>query len=112
MHDIKAGAEKTRGLFASATRDDKNGVVIVKVVNAAATPTEVEINLAGAGELSGAGEAVVLTSDSPRDENTIEEPTKVSPKTTKLTVSGPKFTRTFPGNSLTVLRIGMSNVNR
>ena len=55
---------------------------------------------------NGEAKAIVLTSASPRDENTIDQPTKVSPKTERLTVTSPKFTRSFPGNSLTVLRIG------
>ena len=105
VHDIRSESEKTRALFASATRDEKKGDIIVKVVNAAATASDVELNLAGAPKLSGAAQAIVLTSASPRDENTIDQPTKVSPRTETLTVRGPKFTHTFPGNSLTVLRI-------
>ena len=107
IHDIKNSLTVTRGLFASATRDSKSGEVIVKVVNAAATPTETEINLHGIGKLSGAAQAIVLTSDNPKDENSLDEPTKVSPKTEKLSLAGPKFKHTFPGNSLTILRAGI-----
>ena len=47
----------------------------------------------------------MLTSESGADENSLAEPTKVSPKIEKLKVSGNKFSRAFPGNSFTVLRL-------
>lgn len=95
----------TKTLFASATRDEKTGDIIVKVVNAAAAPLETEVDLAGAGELPGTGQAIVLTSANPKDENTLDEPAKVAPKAAPLKFTGSKFTRAFPGNSLTILRI-------
>jgi len=39
------------------------------------------------------------------DENSLAEPCKVAPRTEELTLPGPLFTRSFLGNSLTVLRI-------
>jgi alpha-L-arabinofuranosidase len=48
---------------------------------------------------------IVLTSEKPTDENSLEEPLKVSPKTETLKLSGTKFKHTFPGNSLTILRV-------
>ncbi len=106
VHDLKNTLSATRGMFASATRDTKSGEVIVKVVNAASTPTETDINLRGIGKLAGPAQAIVLTSENPKDENSLEEPTKVSPKTERINLAGPKFRHTFPGNSLTVLRVG------
>jgi alpha-L-arabinofuranosidase len=47
----------------------------------------------------------VLTSENATDENSLEAPTKVSPKTEAVSFSGSTFTRNFPGNSLTVLRL-------
>jgi len=104
VHDLKNTLSVTRGLFASATRDSKSGEVIVKVVNASATPTEAEVNLRGIKKLTGDAQAIVLTSEDPKDENSLEEPTKVSPKTEKLKLAGQKFKHTFPGNSFTILR--------
>jgi alpha-L-arabinofuranosidase len=106
IHDLKNTLTVTRGLFASATRDTKSGEVIVKVVNADSAPTQVDINLHGLKKSSGAAQVVVLTSGDPKDENSLEEPTKVSPKTERINLSGSKFKHTFPGNSLTILRVG------
>jgi alpha-L-arabinofuranosidase len=81
----------------------------VKVVNTSAGPLETQLNLAGANNLSGKGTATVLTSDSPTDENSLDNPTKVSPKTEPVNFSGTTLTRTFPGNSFTVLRLKAKN---
>jgi alpha-L-arabinofuranosidase len=51
----------------------------------------------------------VLTSPNAEDENSLEEPTKVSPKAETVSIPGPKFSRELPGNSLTVLRIPAKN---
>lgn len=105
IHDIKNSPTVTRGLFASAVKDNQSGEVIVKVVNAAATPTETMINLNGAGKLAPSAAAVVLTSENPKDENTLAEPTKVSPRDLTLPVRAAKINHAFPGNSLTVIRV-------
>jgi alpha-L-arabinofuranosidase len=94
-----------KSLCASAARDEKSGDIILKVVNASAQSLETQIDLTGAGSLTGIGKAIVLTSASPLDENTLEEPTKVSPKTETIQFSGTSLTRLFPANSLTVLRL-------
>jgi alpha-L-arabinofuranosidase len=95
-------------LFTSAARDDKSGDVILKVVNASFESLAAQIELKGAGALTGSGKAVVLTSGNPLDENTLEDPTKVSPKTEMVQFSGNLLTRSFPGNSLTVIRLTTS----
>jgi len=97
-----------KSLFASAARDDKSGDVILKVVNAYFEPLTTKIELKGASSLTGSGKAVVLTSGNPLDENTLDDPTKVSPKTELLQFSGNVLTRSFPGNSLTVIRLTTS----
>jgi len=105
IHELKNVRQSMKSLFASATTDKKTGDIIVKVVNCAANPTEAEIDLSGAGKLGATASAIVLTSESPKDENTLDEPTKVSPRTETVKVGGSKFTRSFPGNSFTILRI-------
>jgi len=79
--------------------------IILKVVNTAAQPVETAITLDGISKIAGNARAIVLTSANPTDENSLTEPRKVQPRTEELTLAGPKFTRSFPGNSVTVLRI-------
>jgi alpha-L-arabinofuranosidase len=97
-----------KSLCASAARDDGSGDVILKVVNASSESLETRIDLKGTGTLTGSGKAIVLTSGSSLDENTLEEPMKVSPKTEMVQFSGNFLTRSFPGNSLTVIRLTTS----
>lgn len=77
----------------------------MKVVNTAADPTEATIDLAGLAMIPGPARVIVLSSEDPTDENSLAEPRKVSPRVEEVTLSGPRFTRRFPGNSFTVLRI-------
>jgi alpha-L-arabinofuranosidase len=75
------------------------------VVNGSADPLATSVSLKGAKQLPGSAQAIVLTSENPADENSLEAPTKVSPKTQTLSLSGSELNHTFPGNSVTVLRI-------
>jgi alpha-L-arabinofuranosidase len=104
VQEVADTRANVKSLCASASRDDKSGDIILKVVNAAFETLETKIDLKGVGTLSGSGEAIVLTSVSPLDENTLEEPTRVSPKTEMVKLSGTTLTHSFPGNSLTVIR--------
>jgi len=105
IHDLNYDmTSKVASLYSVAATDARTGDYIVKVVNASANPTEVEINL-GAAKLTGQGTASVLTSASGKDENTLAEPMKVSPKTEAISFSGATIKRSFPGNSFTVLRL-------
>jgi alpha-L-arabinofuranosidase len=63
------------------------------------------VALDGAKNLTGKGTAIVLTSESGTDENSLTEPTKISPKTEPVSFTGTSLTRSFPGNSFTVLRL-------
>ena len=110
IHDINYDAGgKVTSLYAVAATDEKSGDLIVKVVNANAGPLETDVDLSGAKNLTGQGTATVLTSESGADENSLAEPTKVSPKTEPVNFSGTNFKRSFPGNSFTVLRLKTKN---
>jgi alpha-L-arabinofuranosidase len=93
---------KLKSLYAVAGRSRDE--VVLKVVNVAFDPQEAEIRLNGCTSIR-SGTAIVLASESPEDENTLEEPFKVSPKVSKLAASGTTLRHTFPANSVTVLRL-------
>ena len=103
VHDLDYRPLKS--LFASATHDSKTGDIILKVVNGANSPMSTDIHLRGAKNFYGLAKAIVLTSKSPLDENSLEEPAKVSPKTDTFSFQGDDLHRTFPANSVTVLRL-------
>jgi len=85
---------------------EKGGEVILKVVNASAEEQTAEVRLNGIKKVQGPATAIVLTSESPTDENTLENPTRVVPVTKTVEISGPNFTYTFRPNSLTIFRLG------
>jgi alpha-N-arabinofuranosidase len=94
-----------QNLYASASFDKPSEEVVLKIVNAAASPREVRINLTGAGAIKKIGKAYVLASADLKAENSFEGPTKVSPVVRPVTAAR-EFSYTLAPNSLTVLRIG------
>ena len=105
VHDIKDAFEATQRIYASSVLDKSTGDAIVKIVNTAAEPTQVDLTLDGANKASVGAKMMVLSSATSKDENSIREPEKVSPKSATVKVAGGMLQETLPGNSFTVLRI-------
>jgi alpha-L-arabinofuranosidase len=93
------------GLFVSAARDDASGDIIIKAVNASQENVEAAIDLEGVKTVSPTAQAIVLAGDSLADQNTFENPAKVSPRTLALEGVAPQFNYRIIPNSFTVLRI-------
>jgi alpha-L-arabinofuranosidase len=91
-------------VLAIAGLDSKSGDIIVKVVNSAAEPAPMVVNVVG-GPSPGSGTVTVLASDNPLDENSFEQPAKVVPRTSRLEVRGPAIPHTFPPYSLSIIRM-------
>lgn len=104
VQEISDKTLAVKSLIMSAAKDEKSGDVILKVVNASARSIKTQIDLKDAKAFTGKGKAIVLTSASPLDENTLENPKKVYPKTEDVKLTGTGCKRTFPGNSLTIIR--------
>jgi alpha-N-arabinofuranosidase len=92
------------GLYASASLDERAGEVILKLVNTAPSEREVSVNLAGARGVRG-GKALVLSGADLKAENSLDEPTRVSPVERPLAVTSGDFTYSLAPNSMTVLRV-------
>jgi len=101
------GQKKLPALFASATRDSTSGFVYVKLVNALSTAQEVAFDLHGA-HVRPDGSMVVLSGDL-GDMNSIAEPMKVAPVSTKLLGLQREFKQTLAPYSVTVLKLRTSN---
>jgi alpha-N-arabinofuranosidase len=94
-----------QNLFASASIDDRAGEIVLKLVNAEPSSREVRINLAGLPRVNQSGRAVVLASADLKAENSLDEPTKISPRDHQFAVPASEFAYTLEPNSLTVLRV-------
>jgi alpha-L-arabinofuranosidase len=95
-------------LYVAPSRVNSNGDLIIKVVNASDIISNTAITLNGVGrDINVSGIATTLTSNSTSDENSLAQPTKVVPTTSKF-IAGRRFNYSFLPNSITVLRIGFS----
>ena len=84
------------------TQDNRTGELIVKVVNAQDTPALTKVDLGGR-KVQSTGRMTVLAGD-PQEQNTrTAEPIK--PVTSTIRGVGSTFTREFPANSVTFLRL-------
>jgi alpha-L-arabinofuranosidase len=92
-------------LHAVASRSNKSGEIILKVVNFSSEAHDTTIELQGVNEVKPDAEVIVLTSARGEDENTIDQPLKVAPVTGTIHNAGRSFRHTLPANSLTVLRL-------
>jgi len=92
-------------LFFDATRDQATGTIYLKVVNRAAAPQPVKIEISGAASVAAKGVATVLKANQNMDTNSLKDPRKIVPVTEKASGLGADFTRTFPPFSITVLEL-------
>jgi len=79
-------------------------MIYVKLVNVAETPKPVSLTLTGVKSVASTGEAIVLAADDLQDTDSIQDPVKLAPVSMKISDLGPRFTRTLPKLSLTVLK--------
>ncbi len=97
--------EQVPTLFFVATRATRTGTIYLKVVNTAGFTQSVRIELKGVTRVSPDGLSVVLTSAHPQDTNSITEPTKIVPATSKISGLGMDFTLAFAPYSINVLQL-------
>lgn len=94
-------------IYYVATQDTKTEILYLKVINVAGTPQPITLDLKGAVKVLPEGTITVLKGDKPEDTNTITEPTKIFPVTSKLTGISKSFTHTFDPYSVNILKINM-----
>ena len=83
----------------------QTGGIFLKVVDAQAAPQPLTITLKDAGALAPTATAITLTTNNLIDTNSLAEPTKVVPVTSKVAGIKPTFTYTFAPYSVTVLEL-------
>jgi alpha-N-arabinofuranosidase len=105
LSGVPVAANLKPRLYATACLDRKSGEVILKVVNATAETVQTRISLKGAGKLNSTGSATTIAANL-KDENSLDNPKKVSPVSSPVSGVRPDFAYTFKPYSLTVLRLG------
>ncbi len=91
-------------VLAIGGRDAKSGDLIVKILNTTPKAIETSVDVDGAAHVAPTGELTVLTSQSPGDENSFEQPGKVSPISRTIQTGNPSSLSLAP-YSLNVLRL-------
>lgn len=92
-------------MFASATREDATGDILLKVVNSLPTAQQIEIDLQGIATVGKEGSLEVLTSADPGDMNSLQAKEKVATVRSALNLPGVKFAHEFKPNSVSAIRI-------
>ncbi len=92
-------------LFASASRESKNGNIWLHLVNISSEKQSVRLNLVGSGTLNPSAVAEVLQSDTLDSVNTIEKPTNIIPRQSIVSGVSPDFSYDLPGHSIVVLNL-------
>ncbi len=106
-----SGQEGQNGLFASAVWDSNDNCYIVKVVNTSATAQPVSINFAGLkkNQKLANGECILLTSDNPDLENTIENPFAITPQESKVNIEGNVLNVDIAPNTFAIYKFTKEN---
>jgi len=102
-----AGVTHLPSFFTAAGYDRRNKTVVVKAANYRDVPVETEIELEGVKSVAKTGEHIVIRSDTPRDQNTLDNPTRIVPKSRPLNNCAKRFTVELPPRSVNVLRIAV-----
>jgi len=88
----------------SVTRDTKNGVIFVKLINPQSTPQPLKLELQDVHKLKSTATATTLAA-APDETNSITDPVKVIPVITKVKGVKPEFSYILSANSITVLKL-------
>lgn len=91
--------------YAVAGLDRDRGELVVKLVNGEDKPWQTSLALSGGSVAPTRAERIVLTSDSPRDENSFEQPEKIKGRSSMFRVEGRNVPVECAPYSLTILRI-------
>jgi alpha-N-arabinofuranosidase len=91
-------------VYATASRENASGDVILKLVNVQAAPQILKVELEGVQKVAKEAKGEVLAA-LPSAMNSVAEPMKVAPKPVIITNAGPRFTLELPAHSVTVLRL-------
>jgi alpha-L-arabinofuranosidase len=103
IHDIQVPAQDR--FFANAGRDEAGGELVIKAINVSPNPVSSTFHVAGLSQFAAQGDLTILSSGRLSDNNSMADPKKVIPVTSRLNIPGDTFTCEIPANSFTLLRV-------
>jgi alpha-L-arabinofuranosidase len=103
IFDTQLKHDTAADVFASATIDEANNELIVKIVNSLNTPTTATLDLKNFRARE--ARVIRLQANGGMDENTLENPTNIHPVETSLSPNENNVLVDIPANSLNIVRI-------
>jgi alpha-N-arabinofuranosidase len=97
-------AAARHGLYASASLDARTGEIVVKVVNAEAAAKPVRLAIQGAA-VRGDARLVILASADLQAENSLDQPRRVAPVESRVTIDPADLRLELQPQSVTVVRL-------
>ena len=94
-----------RNFFALGGRDEDTGDISIKVANVSPQPVQATLRFTSQDHFAGSLQETVLTSTHLTDNNSLDNPTRVVPRSTSANVDSPQLIREFPPNSFTLLKL-------
>lgn len=104
LFDILPGRVQAFGGY-----DKTNGETVIKVVNAVDSIMDATVHI-NAENIQSEGKVITLSASSLKDENTMEEPTKIAPIEETFNGFAKEFSYKFKPNSLTIFRVKTDSV--
>jgi alpha-L-arabinofuranosidase len=104
---IKSNGENLTGqqeLYASASLDEKTSEVIIKLVNTSAEVKTLDLNIKGLAKTA-FGKSIVLIDKDLKNFNTIDQPNKIVPTESNLSITKGKTVVKMDAFSFVVLRV-------
>ena len=101
----KPEANNQPSFFATSGYQRKDKTVVVKATNYNPTPLPAEIRIEGATHIAATGQHIVIRSDKGGDENSLDQPNRITPQVLPLTGCAKSFQVILPPNSVNVLRL-------
>jgi alpha-N-arabinofuranosidase len=92
-------------LFYSASKDENSGAIYLKLVNTTGKKQPVQLKLNGLDKVSPNATLVVIKADKPGDTNTITDPEKIIPVTSKIKGIATMFTSTLDPYSVNIIQL-------
>jgi alpha-L-arabinofuranosidase len=92
-------------VFYSATMDEPSGTIYLKLVNTTGKKQPIEIDLNGINKVSPNATLTIIKGSKPEDTNTITDPAKIIPVTSKIKGVTASFKRTLDPYSVSILEL-------
>ena len=108
IHSVAVTRPSPADFFANAGIDEDTGELVVKMVNAKADATAVQLDLRGFGKIDPQAQVITLAGETPEDENSLDEPMKIAPVESGFDGAATRFIYTVKPWSATVLRMRLA----